>query len=121
VVKGHKGFTLTPEEAADGISAEEFMRGLVVDEDAGTFEWRESLPVRKTCTFPTPTPISFISSRSRGRKSRSQILRWLSHKQRKPRRMLRQRSVFIEYKDPPPSPLLLSRPPKFKRAFHFSR
>jgi hypothetical protein len=62
VAKGHKGFTLTPEEAADGISAEEFMRGLVVDEDARTFEWRESLPVRTICTFPTPIPISFISS-----------------------------------------------------------
>ncbi|KAF7342378.1 hypothetical protein MVEN_01826700 [Mycena venus] len=35
VVKGHKGFTLTAAECANGISAEEFMKGLVIDNDAG--------------------------------------------------------------------------------------
>ncbi|KAJ6459991.1 hypothetical protein C8R45DRAFT_1221255 [Mycena sanguinolenta] len=40
VLKSHKGFALTKEEADSGISAAEFMRGFVVRED-GTFEWRE--------------------------------------------------------------------------------
>ncbi|KAJ7177422.1 hypothetical protein C8R43DRAFT_1193430 [Mycena crocata] len=38
---GHKGFTLTKEEVAKGITADEFVAGLVVDENAGTFEWSE--------------------------------------------------------------------------------
>ncbi|KAJ7026819.1 hypothetical protein C8F04DRAFT_1124344 [Mycena alexandri] len=42
VLKGHKGFTLTTGEAANGITAEEFMEGLVIDQDAGRFQWRDS-------------------------------------------------------------------------------
>ncbi|KAF7342575.1 hypothetical protein MSAN_02014100 [Mycena sanguinolenta] len=40
VRKSHKGFALTKDESANGISAAEFMHGLVVRED-GMFEWRE--------------------------------------------------------------------------------
>ncbi|KAJ6534159.1 hypothetical protein B0H19DRAFT_440153 [Mycena capillaripes] len=39
VLKGHKGFLLTKEEVAQGISAAEFMHGFVVDEERGTFKW----------------------------------------------------------------------------------
>ncbi|KAJ7144280.1 hypothetical protein C8R44DRAFT_865234 [Mycena epipterygia] len=39
VLWGYKGFQLTKEEAENGICAAEFMDGLVVDEEAGTFEW----------------------------------------------------------------------------------
>lgn len=41
VLRGHKGFTLTKEEVANGISAEEFICGFVVHEERGTFEWVE--------------------------------------------------------------------------------
>ncbi|KAJ6567986.1 hypothetical protein DFH09DRAFT_1155577 [Mycena vulgaris] len=44
VLKGHKGFTLTKQEVANGISAAEFTEGFVVDDDAGTFEWIEVMP-----------------------------------------------------------------------------
>ncbi|KAJ6534143.1 hypothetical protein B0H19DRAFT_1185380 [Mycena capillaripes] len=44
VLKGHKGFALTKEEVASGISAAEFMRGFVVDEEHGTFEWVDDTP-----------------------------------------------------------------------------
>ncbi|KAF7342571.1 hypothetical protein MSAN_02013600 [Mycena sanguinolenta] len=78
VRKSHKGFALTKEESANGISAAEFMRGLVVRED-GTFEWREDearqdppqiqadavdaappapTPPAPTPPAPTPAPIS---------------------------------------------------------------
>ncbi|KAF8209096.1 hypothetical protein K438DRAFT_257710 [Mycena galopus ATCC 62051] len=40
VLKSHKGFALTKEESADGISAAEFTRGFVVDEEKGTYEWK---------------------------------------------------------------------------------
>ncbi|KAJ7171516.1 hypothetical protein C8R46DRAFT_1190788 [Mycena filopes] len=46
VLRGHKGFTLTKAEVADGISAEEFVRGLVVDEERGTFCWQEDSEVQ---------------------------------------------------------------------------
>lgn len=39
VLKGHKGFTLTKQELANGITAAEFMQAFVVNEEAGTFEW----------------------------------------------------------------------------------
>ncbi|KAJ7144269.1 hypothetical protein C8R44DRAFT_865225 [Mycena epipterygia] len=39
VLRGYKGFKLTKEEAENGICAAEFMNGLVVDEEAGTFKW----------------------------------------------------------------------------------
>ncbi|KAJ7066846.1 hypothetical protein B0H15DRAFT_159682 [Mycena belliarum] len=39
VLKDHKGFKLSKAEVANGITADEFMNGLVVDEDAGTFGW----------------------------------------------------------------------------------
>ncbi|KAJ7247388.1 hypothetical protein B0H12DRAFT_742594 [Mycena haematopus] len=42
VLKRHKGFALTKEESMNGISAAEFMRGFSVDDEHGTFEWRES-------------------------------------------------------------------------------
>ncbi|KAJ7679722.1 hypothetical protein B0H17DRAFT_77813 [Mycena rosella] len=42
VLKGHKGFTLTKKEVAQGITAEEFTKGLIIDEEADTFEWNES-------------------------------------------------------------------------------
>jgi hypothetical protein len=41
VLKGHKGFSVTKEEVANGISAAEFMHGFVVDEETGMFEWIE--------------------------------------------------------------------------------
>ncbi|KAJ7722853.1 hypothetical protein B0H16DRAFT_346630 [Mycena metata] len=42
VLKGHKGFTLTTAEGANGITADEFMEGFVIEQDAGRFEWRDS-------------------------------------------------------------------------------
>ncbi|KAJ7493986.1 hypothetical protein FB451DRAFT_450417 [Mycena latifolia] len=42
VLRGRKGFTLTKKEVAEGITAEEFTKGLVVNEDARTFAWGES-------------------------------------------------------------------------------
>lgn len=45
VLKGHKGFALTNQEVTDGITAQAFMDGLVVDEDSGTFGWNKSLAV----------------------------------------------------------------------------
>ncbi|KAJ7495335.1 hypothetical protein FB451DRAFT_1478034 [Mycena latifolia] len=44
VLKGHKGFTLTKQEATIGISAAEFMEGFVVDESTGMFKWIEGSP-----------------------------------------------------------------------------
>ncbi|KAJ7119371.1 hypothetical protein C8R43DRAFT_86540 [Mycena crocata] len=44
VLKDHKGFSLTREEVARGISREQFTEGFFVDEAAGTFEWIEALP-----------------------------------------------------------------------------
>ncbi|KAJ6568013.1 hypothetical protein DFH09DRAFT_1155623 [Mycena vulgaris] len=44
VLKDHKGFTLTKQEVANGISAAEFTEGFVVYDDAGTFEWIEVMP-----------------------------------------------------------------------------
>ncbi|KAJ7254989.1 hypothetical protein B0H12DRAFT_545811 [Mycena haematopus] len=44
VLKGHKGFFLTKEEVANGISAAEFTHGLVVDEEKETFAWIENRP-----------------------------------------------------------------------------
>ncbi|KAJ7679920.1 hypothetical protein B0H17DRAFT_1232732 [Mycena rosella] len=42
VLKGHKGFTLTKKEVAEGITTEEFTKALIIDEEADTFEWNES-------------------------------------------------------------------------------
>ncbi|KAJ7119350.1 hypothetical protein C8R43DRAFT_1035322 [Mycena crocata] len=44
VLKDHKGFSLTREEVARGISRQQFTEGFFVDEAAGTFEWIEALP-----------------------------------------------------------------------------
>ncbi|KAJ7158992.1 hypothetical protein C8R43DRAFT_357632 [Mycena crocata] len=44
VLKEHKGFALTKDEVARGITANQFVEGLVIDENAGTFHWTESLP-----------------------------------------------------------------------------
>ncbi len=41
VLKGHKGFAITKEEVANGISAAEYMHGFVFGEEKGTFEWVE--------------------------------------------------------------------------------
>ncbi|KAJ7441501.1 hypothetical protein B0H11DRAFT_2096037 [Mycena galericulata] len=43
VLTGFWGFLLTEQEIEDGIAADTFMRGLVVDEDVGTLVWKESL------------------------------------------------------------------------------
>ncbi|KAJ6452388.1 hypothetical protein C8R47DRAFT_1169188 [Mycena vitilis] len=59
VLKGHKGFTLTAGESADGITAEQFMRGLVINEATNTFEWRTSDSLQETSeiqTYATATP-----------------------------------------------------------------
>ncbi|KAJ7229845.1 hypothetical protein GGX14DRAFT_691979 [Mycena pura] len=42
VLKGHKGFLLTSEEIANGITKEVFMEGLVINEATNSFEWRAS-------------------------------------------------------------------------------
>ncbi|KAJ7779734.1 hypothetical protein B0H16DRAFT_724724 [Mycena metata] len=42
VLKGHKGFALMKQEVLNGIGVEEFTKGLVVDEDEGTFQWLPS-------------------------------------------------------------------------------
>ncbi|KAJ7229854.1 hypothetical protein GGX14DRAFT_409524 [Mycena pura] len=42
VLKGHKGFLLTSEEIANGITKEGFMQGLVINEATASFEWRAS-------------------------------------------------------------------------------
>ncbi|KAJ7075538.1 hypothetical protein B0H15DRAFT_653840 [Mycena belliarum] len=51
VLKGHKGFILSKAEVANGITADEFMAGLVVDDNAATFVWNESA----TTNLPAPT------------------------------------------------------------------
>ncbi|KAJ7473123.1 hypothetical protein B0H11DRAFT_2037372 [Mycena galericulata] len=61
VLKGHKGFAVSNEEVADGVTAEAFMKGFVVDEDAGTFEWNEALEetphkIEKPIRAPVPAP-----------------------------------------------------------------
>ncbi|KAJ6615085.1 hypothetical protein B0H10DRAFT_107915 [Mycena sp. CBHHK59/15] len=68
VLKGHKGFTLTKQEVLNGITAQEFMEGLVVNQENSTFEWVEpdtpppevNMEVQKpempeTHTTPMPT------------------------------------------------------------------
>ncbi|KAJ7473149.1 hypothetical protein B0H11DRAFT_2282661 [Mycena galericulata] len=60
-LKGHKGFVVSNEEVADGVTAGAFMRGFVVDEDAGTFEWNEALEetphkIEKSIRAPAPAP-----------------------------------------------------------------
>ncbi|CAK5270768.1 unnamed protein product, partial [Mycena citricolor] len=40
-IKGYRGFALTPEEAQNGISSEEFTSGFVIDDDKRTFRWAE--------------------------------------------------------------------------------
>ncbi|KAJ7676801.1 hypothetical protein DFH06DRAFT_1122101 [Mycena polygramma] len=53
VLKGHKGFTLTAGESADGITAEQFMHGLVINEATNTFEWRAFDTPEETSEIPT--------------------------------------------------------------------
>ncbi|KAJ7934206.1 hypothetical protein B0H13DRAFT_2305928 [Mycena leptocephala] len=59
VLKGHKGFALTKEEIANGISAAEYMHGFVFDEAKGTFEWVEDSPKSPQTQLPVPvdTPL----------------------------------------------------------------
>ncbi|KAJ7078160.1 hypothetical protein B0H15DRAFT_954718 [Mycena belliarum] len=57
VLKGHKGFTLSKAEVANGITAEQFMAGLVVDENAATFVWDEPA----TTNLPAPTADASIN------------------------------------------------------------
>ncbi|KAJ7758955.1 hypothetical protein DFH07DRAFT_447380 [Mycena maculata] len=64
VLKGHKGFTLTNQEVADGITADDFMKGLVVDEKARKFEWNES-PEEAEAPPKTPPDVQPASSASR--------------------------------------------------------
>ncbi|KAJ7162763.1 hypothetical protein C8R43DRAFT_1233364 [Mycena crocata] len=42
VVKGHKGFSLTKEEVANGITLEQFTKGFMVDEEKSRFGWNGS-------------------------------------------------------------------------------
>ncbi|KAJ7779729.1 hypothetical protein B0H16DRAFT_1499687 [Mycena metata] len=64
VLKGHKGFAVTKQEVLNGITMEEFIKGLVVDEDEGTFQWLPSTtesPTTEhhshgTSTVPVQTP-----------------------------------------------------------------
>ncbi|KAJ7164447.1 hypothetical protein C8R46DRAFT_1193083 [Mycena filopes] len=62
VLKGHKGFTLTTREVADGISADGFMQGLVIDDDAGQFEWRQQLDTAspESNNVPADIPVSVV-------------------------------------------------------------
>ncbi|KAJ7171501.1 hypothetical protein C8R46DRAFT_1033101 [Mycena filopes] len=81
VLRGHKGFTLTKAEVADGITAEEFVRGLVIDEERGTFWWQEdpsevqaevisSLPFALDVRIVTESAFVMLGSgfKSRGRR-----------------------------------------------------
>lgn len=40
VPKGIQGFVVTEQELLEGISAEKFMSGLIVNRDNSTFEWK---------------------------------------------------------------------------------
>lgn len=54
-MKGHRGFKLTKEEIINGITAAGFMKGFVVNEDVGTFEWNEVMPVSSyNCATKAP-------------------------------------------------------------------
>ncbi|KAJ7909457.1 hypothetical protein B0H13DRAFT_2272874 [Mycena leptocephala] len=57
VLKGHKGFAITKEEIANGISAAEYMRGFVFDEAKGTFEWVEQQDSPKSPQTQLPVPV----------------------------------------------------------------
>ncbi|KAJ7131834.1 hypothetical protein C8R43DRAFT_1023995 [Mycena crocata] len=44
VLRGHKGFILTKDEVANGITADQYTEGFTVDEETGRFDWMEALP-----------------------------------------------------------------------------
>ncbi|KAJ7703531.1 hypothetical protein B0H17DRAFT_1194065 [Mycena rosella] len=69
VLRGHKGFTLTKAEVADGISVAEFMKGFVVDDETRTFQWIEDstpsphvMETELPLIDPIPLPLSRIQS-----------------------------------------------------------
>ncbi|KAJ7144315.1 hypothetical protein C8R44DRAFT_973884 [Mycena epipterygia] len=65
VLRGHKGFALTKDEVNNGICAEEFMRGFVVDEQRGTFKWVEdSAPSQSPAATETLRPPSEVQKQS---------------------------------------------------------
>ncbi|KAJ7908535.1 hypothetical protein B0H13DRAFT_2016430 [Mycena leptocephala] len=55
VVGGIRSFAITEAELKDGITAEQFMRGLVFDREKGTFDWTER-DGTLGAVAPTPTP-----------------------------------------------------------------
>ncbi|KAJ7810166.1 hypothetical protein B0H14DRAFT_3480857 [Mycena olivaceomarginata] len=55
VVGGIRSFAITEAELKDGITAEQFMRGLVFDREKGTFDWTER-DGTLGAVAPTPAP-----------------------------------------------------------------
>ncbi|KAJ7829712.1 hypothetical protein B0H13DRAFT_2434948 [Mycena leptocephala] len=57
VVGGIRSFAITEAELKDGITAEQFMRGLVFDREKGTFDWTErDGTLRAVAPTPAPAP-----------------------------------------------------------------
>ncbi|KAF7364816.1 hypothetical protein MVEN_00351700 [Mycena venus] len=61
-VKGIQGFAITERELSDGITAEQFTRGLNLDREKGTFEWIDPDAAEPAATTSAPPPVPAIEA-----------------------------------------------------------